>query len=186
MEPRRGCRPKRALGLMIVLAGLALTTPVGLFAREKKQAVSPSDPTYRLFNLLDTSYGGKLADFYLFGGVYTDPSHPGQELQHILRVQYDKKLFFGKFRIYVRSVAKPTEAQLKAYTVKEFYDFASDSEKFEKIDAGPFGQKGDMYFVATDDTPLTSAPITPEAQTEYDKLLTEYLIPALEKNKPTG
>lgn len=185
MELRGWLRPKMALGMMMILAGLAVA-PVNLFAKEKKQVVSPDDPTYRVFNLLDTSYGGKLADFYLFGDVYADPDHPGQELQHILRVEYDKKLFFGKFRIYARAVAKPTEAQLKAYTVKEFFNFASDSEKFEKIDAGPFGQKGDMYMVATDDGPLASAPITPEAQAAYQKLLTQYVIPALEKNKPTG
>lgn len=174
------------VGLAVILGCLASVRSVDLYAKKKKQPVPPDDPTLRVYNLLDNSYGGKLSDFYLFADVYKDANRQGQEFQHILRVEYDKKRFFGKFRISVRSVAKPTEAQLKAYTVKQFYDFASNSEKFEKIDPGPFGQQGDLYLRTKDDAPLASAPITPEVQAEYEKLLTEYLIPALEKNKPTG
>jgi hypothetical protein len=150
---------------------------------DKKSAVSPDDPTAKVFEILNNTYEGKLADYYLVADVYADAAHPGQDFQHILRVQYDKSLFFGRFRIYVRGLAKPTPDQTKAYTVQQLYDFASDSQKFEKIEPGPFGQQGDLYLHSDGNMPLASTPVTPEAQATYEKLLTVYLIPALSKGK---
>jgi hypothetical protein len=180
---------KTTLLLVVVLAALVLifpdfsTAPGGLlFARKKNTSVPANDPTAKLFKLLDTSYDGKLSDFYVLADVYQDPARPG-EWQHILRVDYDKSLYFGKLKIVVRSISKPTEAQLKTYTVKQMYDFGSDSEEFEKIAAGPLGQTGDLYLRAEGNMPLASAPITADAKAAYEKYLTQYLIPALEKSK---
>jgi hypothetical protein len=41
-------------------------------------------PTYRLFKLLDHSYDGKLAGFWVVADTYTDPNQPGEALQHVL------------------------------------------------------------------------------------------------------
>lgn len=169
--------------LVMCLAGVQNSFATFAGGREKTAAVSKDDPTYRVYDLLDKSYEGKLADFYLLADVYQDADHPGTELQHVLRVQYDKSLFFGKFRIQVRSLAKLTPDQLKSYTLEQLYDFASDSEKFEKIEPGTFGQKGDLYLRANGDRPLASAPVTPEIQAAYQKFLNQYLLPALSKGK---
>jgi hypothetical protein len=90
--------------------------PLLHLAKEKTPTVSPDDLTLRLFQLLDTSYGGKLSEFYLIGDVYKDPKIPDKELQHILKAEYDKDRVFGRFRLYVRSVDKLTPGQLKDYT----------------------------------------------------------------------
>lgn len=176
--------PFQAMATLMV--ALVAGQPARIGAREREQPTSADDPTSKLFTLLDSSFAGKLKDFYLLADVYKDGDHEGEELQHVLRVEYDKNLFFGKFKIYVRSISKPTDEQLKAYTTKQLYDFGSDSEKFEKIGPGSFGQKGDLYLRATNDMPLASAPITPEVQATYQKFLTEYLIPAVEKSKRSG
>lgn len=171
-----------AAGMLALVAG----QPALVGAREKEQPIPTNDPTYKLFSLLDGSFAGKLTDFYLLADVYKDGDHQGEELQHVLRVEYDKNLFFGKFKIYVRSISKPTDEQLKAYTTKQLYDFGSDSEKFEKIGPGPLGQKGDLYLRAVNDMPFASTPITPEVQATYQKILTQYVIPAVEKSKRSG
>ena len=170
-----------ATALAAWLGGLPGGLPKSLSAKEKTPAVLPNDPTNRIFGLLDTSRDGKLDDFFLLADVYKDAGHPDDEYQHVLRVEYDKARFFGKFRIIVRSILRPTPEQMKAYTPKQLYDFGSDSEKFEKIDPGPFGQKGDLYLRAQDDRPLATAPVTPEVRKAYETYLTRYVIPALEK-----
>jgi hypothetical protein len=150
-------------------------------AKEKKDPVSPNDPTYQLFRLLDDSYGGKLTNFCLVADTYADPSKAGVMLQHVLRVEYDKNRFFGRLRIYVRGVSQLTSGQTKEYTPDQIYGFGSDVEKFEKVNSGPFGQTGDVYFRATADLPLTPVPITDEARKEYEFLLTHFVHPALER-----
>jgi hypothetical protein len=174
------------IGLLIFMAAILWIPGGRLMAKEKNPPIPANDPTARLFSLLDNSYDGKLSGFYVFADVYKDPDRPDQEWQHILRAEYNKNLFFGKFKIYVCSISKPTEDQLKTYTIKQMYDFGSVSAKFEKIAAGPLGQKGDLYLRAEGDNPLATVPITPEVQATYEKYVTQYLIPALEKQKTSG
>jgi hypothetical protein len=156
--------------------------PVLQLAKEKTPSVSPNDLTLRLYQLLDTSYGGKLSDFYVLGDVYKDPKTPDKELQHIFKAEYDKARGFGKFGLYVRSVDKLTPGQLKDYTLQKIYEFGNeDVEKFSKTDPGPFGKTGDLYLRATPDGPLATAPITDEVRKEYEAYITQWLLPALEK-----
>ena len=181
----RICRPSFTLlaalyALCILLSSAAL--PVPLLAREKTPAISPDDLTLRLFQLLDTSYGGKLSEFYIIGDIYTDPKTPDKELQHVFKLEYDKDRAFGRLKLYVRSVDKLTPGQLKDYTPKQVYDFAEeDAEKFTKTDPGPFGRTGDLYFQATENGALATAPITDEARKEYETYISQWLLPALEK-----
>jgi hypothetical protein len=162
---------------------LSIASLSGLhLAKEKTSPVSPDGLTLRLFQLLDTAYGGKLSDFYLLGDVYKDPKIPAKELQHIFKAEYEKDRAFGKFRLYVRSVDKLTPGQLKDYTPKQIYEFGeSDVEKFTKTDPGPFGTTGDVYLRAMPDGPLVTAPITDEVRKEYETYITQWLLPALEK-----
>jgi hypothetical protein len=158
-----------------------------LAAKEKSSQISPDDPTLRLYSLLDSKYNGKLDDFCLLADVVADPKNPGQPQQHVLRVEYSKDRAFGKLRIYVRTVGQVTPDQLKAYTPKQIYDFAeNDSAKFTKTDPGPFGKVGDLYFEPTTDGALGTITASPEVQTEYEHLVTQYLIPALEKKTSEG
>ncbi len=153
-----------------------------VWAREKNRSSDPNDPTIRLFELLDNSYEGKLPDFYLLGDTLKNASSPDEELQHVLRLQYDKNRTFGRMTLHVRTLKKMEPEQLKTYTAKQIYEFGEeDSEKFVKSDAGPLGKTGDMYLRANGDRPLASAPITDEARKTYEQLLTQYLIPALQK-----
>jgi len=135
-----------------------------------------------VYQLLDNSYGGNLTDYYLLADLYADPQNPSNQLQHVIRVDYDKGRFFGRFRIYVRSVGKLSPAQLNTYNIEQIYDFGeSDEAEFEKINPGPLGGTGDLFMTATSNGPLASAPITDQAREEYDMLLTQYLLPALKK-----
>jgi len=178
----KATRRASVLPLLAVTVFVAASAGAVLaYARGKEASVSSDDPTYRLFHLLDNSYGGKLANFCLVADTYADPSQTGVMLQHVLQVDYDKSLFFGRFRIYVRGVSQLTPAQLKEYTPEQPYGFGSDLAKFEKIAPGPFGMPGDVYFRATADGPLAPAPITEEAKKEYEFFLTRYIQPALEK-----
>jgi len=153
-----------------------------LYAKEKAPVFDPNDPTYRLFQLLDTARGGKLGDFYLVADVYKDPANPSEELQHILRAEYDKNRGFGKLNLYVRSVGKIAPEQLKAYTAKDFYEFGlSDQEKFMKTEPGPFGKPSDVYLRAEGDHPLATAAVTDEVRKAYELFVTQHLLPALEK-----
>jgi len=156
--------------------------PSVYLAKEKPPVVSPDDVTLRLYQLLDTSYGGKLADFYVIGGVYKDPKVPDKELQHVFKVEYEKDKAFGKLRIYVRSVDKLTPGQLKDYTPPQVYDFAEmDVEKFTKTDPGPFGRTGDLHFQASENGPLATVPITDETRRDYEAAVAEWILPALQK-----
>ena len=170
----------------LIVAFCALLSTVGLpalrLAKEKTPAVSPDDLTLRLFQLLDTSYGGKLSDFYLIGDVYKDPKIPDKELQHVFKAEYEKDRAFAKFRLYVRSLDRLTPGQLKDYTPKQIYEFGElDVEKFTKTDPGPFGKTGDIYLLATPDGPLATAPVTDEVRKEYETYISLWLLPALAK-----
>lgn len=176
---------KRIRLLPVFLAAVSLTiivVPSASARRKKKPVISPDDPTYQLYQLLDKSYGGRLKDSYVLADIYADPRKPGNQLQHVLRVDYDKNRFFGRLEIYVRSVGKLTPAQLKTYTVEQIYDFGEqDQEEFEKINPGPFGQTGDLFLRATSTGSLAPAPVTDEVRKEYDFFLTQYILPALKK-----
>jgi len=170
----------------LIAAFCTLLSTAGLpalhLAKEKNPAVSPDDLTLRLYQLLDTSYAGKLSEFYIIGDVYKDAKVPDKELQHVFKAEYDKDKGFGKFRLYVRSLDKLTPGQLKDYTPKQIYEFGElDVEKFSKTDPGPFGKTGDMYLLATPDGPLATAPITDEVRKEYETYIGQWLLPALAK-----
>jgi hypothetical protein len=155
-----------------------------LRAKDKPLPVDPNDPTARLFQLLDDTHDGKLADFYILADVYKDKnsSAPDHELQHVLRVDYDKNRAYGRLNIHIRTLDKLGPEQLKTYTPKQIYDFGDDdSEKFVKTDPGPFGRPGDMYLRDTAERPLADTPITDDARKEYETYITQYIIPALQK-----
>lgn len=136
-----------------------------------------------VYQLLNDSYGGKLSNFYLLANIYTDPQNPKSQLQRVIRVNYNKNLYFGRFQIDVRSVGKMTPAQLKTYNVKQIFKFGeSDDAKFEKLNPGPLGGTGDLYLKPTADGPLAPAPVTAQASQEYNMLITKYIIPALKKH----
>ena len=154
-----------------------------LGAKDKPPQIDANDPTVRLFALLDSKYNGKLDDYCLLADAFSDPKNPEQQQQHVLRVEYNKDHSFGKLRIYVRIVGQVTPAQLKAYTVKQIYDFGeTDVAKFTKTDVGPYGKPGDVYFeTGADGSAEGTRPITPELQAQYERYVTQYLMPALEK-----
>ncbi len=175
-------KKKHLVVIVAAIVLLAAAAPSGWAKKKKPRSANPDDPTNKVYQILDDSYGGKLADYYLLADLYTDPKNPSNQLQHVIRVDYDKSRFFGRFRIYVRSVGKLTPAQLKTYNLKQIYDFGeSDEAEFEKINPGPLGETGDLYLKATANGPLASAPVTDQARQEYDMLITQYLLPALQK-----
>lgn len=174
---------KSSVVLLAATSLLVIAVP-SAWARRKKPTVDTNDPTYKLYQLLNNSYGGKLSNYYLLANVYAEPQNPKEQFQRVLRIDYDKDRYFGRFRIYVRVVGKLSQAQLQTYNVKQIYKFGeSDSEEFEKIDPGPFGGTGDLYLKAASNGPLAPATITDQVQKEYDTLVTKYILPALEKNK---
>lgn len=163
-------------------ASLTILAVSPVFASRKNAAVSPDDLTYQLYQKLDNSYGGKLNDLYVLADVYADPQNPGNELQHVLRLEYDKSRYFGRFRILVRTVAKLTPEQLKSYTPEQIYQFGEqDDEKFEKIDPGPFGQTGDLFLHTNSSGMLATAPITDDVRKQYESFIMQYILPALKK-----
>lgn len=174
-------------GMFTILAvwlvvGLASSEPNILLAREKQSAVDPNDVTLRLYQLLDDSHDGKLADFYVLADTFKDKDSKGEELQHVLRVDYDKNRSFGRLNLHVRSLAQLTPEQLKTYSPKQIYDFgAEDTEKFVKSDPGQLGRTGDVYLRATADRPPSTSPVTEEARKEYEFYLSQYVLPALLK-----
>lgn len=176
--------PKALLIAVIVIACVMAGAAPSAQAsprRHRKDSSSANGPTARLYRMLDESMGGKL-DVYLLANIYADPSKPGQEFQRVLHVLYNKDLYFGRFVIHSRSVSKLTQQQLTIYSPEQIFNFAErDSSKFEKINAGPFGQTGDLYLLATDDHPPSSAPITSDVEQEYDMLLSDYILPAVQK-----
>jgi len=120
----RTCR--LSFSWIVILSAFLMTAGLpGLrLAKDKTPAISPDDLTLRLFQLLDTSYGGKLAEFYFVGDVYKDPKIPDKELQHILKAEYEKDRAFGRLRLYVLSVDKLSPGQMDQYTPKQIDDFA--------------------------------------------------------------
>lgn len=183
-QPRARLRELSFLLTAFLLAGLMLDPASSALGKKPKaKTEAGNDVTSQVYRLLDDSYGGKLTGFCLLGDTYKDAKDPSRTLQRILQVDYDKSRFYGRFRIVVHAVVEPTEAQLKTYTVKQLYDFGSDSEKFEKIDPGPFGGTGDTYFRVTEDGPLAIVPATDDVKSEYDTLMTQYILPALEKKQ---
>jgi hypothetical protein len=172
----------RTLALSIVASLAMCVVAVALApARLRRDSVSPDDPTYRLFQLLDSVHGGRLTSFCVVADTYSNPAQGGQVFQRVLQVDYDKSRFFGRFRIYVRGVSQLTPGQLKEYTPEQIYGFGSPVEKFEKINPGPFGEAGDVCVRATANGVLASVPITDDARREYEFFLTRYIAPALEK-----
>jgi hypothetical protein len=169
------------LAAILALTGSIIFAGAPAFAKEKFPAVSADDPTLRLYKILDDSYGGKLDEYYLLADIYKDPK-TDQEFRRVLKLEYDKAHAFGKLRIYIRSVGQMTPQQLKTYTPKEIYGFGEvDTEKFTKTDPGALGRPGDLYFQAKDSQPLSTVPIDDNVRKEYDTLVTQYIIPALEK-----
>jgi hypothetical protein len=155
-----------------------------LGAKERGQQVDPNDPTVRLYKILDSKYKGKLDDFFVLADIFNDPKNPGQPQQHVLGVDYNKDRGFGKLSLHVRVVGQVTPEQSKAYTAKQIFDFGeSDSAKFTKTDPGTFGKPGDVYFQPTaDGGAMRTASVTSEVEALYERFVTEYLLPALEKN----
>jgi hypothetical protein len=180
MNTRKPPTPMRvsAIGLLMMSSAVFALA----HAKRKANPASPDDPTARVFQLLDDSYSGKLRNFCLLAGTYSNPGQPDQVLEHVLQVNYDKTRFFGRFRISVRGVSQLTPAQLKEYTPDQIYGFGSDVAKFEKINPGPFGEAGDLYFRANAQGALAQAPITGDAIAHYDSFLTQYIVPALQKS----
>lgn len=163
---------------LVIVAGLC----AGAIAKEKPRAVDVNDASGRLFQFLDSERGGRLTEFYLLCDVYKNPKESGDELQRVIRVEYDKSRVFGKLSIHVRSVQKLQPDQLKVYTPKMVYEFGvADSEKFVKTEPGPLGRAGDLYLRSTDDRPLSTAEITDDVQQEFDRLIATCLLPALQK-----
>lgn len=174
------------LAALMALLGSVTLPGMAPRGKKKKEVVDQNDPTYRLFELLNSSYEGKLPDIYLLADVFTDPANPDQEFQHVLRVSYDKDRAYGTLEIHVRTVAKLGPEQLKTYSPKDVYDFGSyDTEKFMKSEVGPFGQTGDDFLMATANKPLMSAPVTDDVRKTYDTFITQYILPALQKKQQT-
>lgn len=169
---------------LLVLAGIGfVASPLqGSPRRHKdKEAVPANDVTSRVYQIADQSLQGKFS-LYLLADLYPDPANPGSQLQRVLRVVYDKDLYFGRFAIHVRSVGKLTPAQLSTYTPEEIFNYGNgDSAEYEKINPGRFGKTGDLFLASTGGGPLATAPITPEVQAEYERLVTTYVLPAVEK-----
>jgi hypothetical protein len=177
-----------AVGVVVTLLFLGTCNLGRLGAKEKTAPIGPSDPTFRLYSLLDSKYNGKLDDIFLLSDVTSDPKNPDQSQQHVLRVDYSKDRAFGKLIIHVRTVSQLTPEQLKAYSPKQIYDYAeTDSAKFTKTDPGPFGRPGDVYFEpSADGGAMGTVTITPEIQAAYERFVSQYLLPILEKKAAAG
>ena len=173
-----------AVLILLIFAG----TAERMGAKDKSSPANPNDPTYRLFSLLDSKYNGKVDDFCVLADMINDPKNPGQQLQRVIRIEYNKDKGFGKLSLHLRTVAQLTPEQLKAYTAKQTYDFAeTDVAKFTKSDTGSFGRTGDVYFQASSEGgPLATATVTSEVQSQYELFVTQYLLPALEKKAADG
>lgn len=180
-------RARRPVARGLLAVGLAACLSVGVSAKEKDKTptpppVDPNDTTLRLFQAIDNTHGGKLTDFYVVADVYRDPQTPEEEYQHILKADYDKSRYFGKLQLLIRSVAKIHPDQMKTYTPKDFYEFGlTDLEKFMKSEPGTFGQPGDLYLKADAEHPLTSTPVTDQVRKQYELLVSQHLIPAMQK-----
>ncbi len=177
---RMKCAIMVLCGLVILGCGFSL---LGAAPRHKKEKKTPAGdtPTVQLYDVLNNSFAGKL-DTYLLADIYSDPSGPGQQYQRVLHATYDKNLYFGRLTIHVRSVGKLNSQQLVIYTPEAIFKFGnSDSQEFEKINSGNFGETGDLYLETRNDEPLAEAAITDEVRQEYDMLVTKYILPAVQK-----
>jgi len=174
----RAVHPRTCWGVALsIIVGAGMGAPPRAAAREKNE---PDPATIQLFQVLNASFGGKVEHFCLLADTYTDGS--GQQFRHVLRVDYDKSRNFGRLSLYVRSVGNMTPEQLATYTPQQIYDFGeSDQAKFVKTDTLTFGAPGDLYLAALDDGPLHSAQITDEVRKRYSDLVTQFVIPALQK-----
>src|SRR2546425_8124267 len=103
-EQRKDRDMSKKISMGCSLSGLGVILAAGVWAgvaagghpaKEKQPAIDPNDPTLRLYQLIESSYGGKLDDFYLLADTYKDQKNPDQELQHVLRVEFDKNRAFG-------------------------------------------------------------------------------------------
>ena len=169
-------RAARCVALCVV-GGTILAALPGARGREKFE---PDPATIQLFQILNSSFSGKVDHFCLLADMYTDAS--GEQYRRVLRVDYDKSRGFGRLNLYVRSVGKMTPDQLATYTPAQIFDFGeSDQAKFVKTDTLSFGAPGDLYLEAQDDGPLHSATITDEVRKRYSDLVTQFVIPALQK-----
>ncbi len=175
-------------GAILTLLILGGSNAGRLGAKDKTPPVGPDDPTLRLYNLLDSKYNGKLEDYYVLADTVNDPKNPGQTQQHVLRIDYSKDRAFGKLLVYVRTVAQLSPEQLKSYSPKQIYDYAeTESAKYTKTDPGSFARQGDVYFEpASEGGPMKTTPPTPEAEAEYDRLVSQHILPALEKKAAGG
>ncbi|HEV2419036.1 MAG TPA: hypothetical protein VGX94_14665 [Terriglobia bacterium] len=172
----------RALLVFTAVGLLCYAPPLRALPRKHKpkEAVAANDPTSRLYQMADQSLNGKFS-LYLLANIYTDPS-TGSQFQRVLRVTYDKTLYFGRFTIHVRSVSKLTPDQLATYTPEDIFNYGNaDTAEFEKINPGSFGKTGDLYLAASNGQPLASAPIDSDVQSRYETLVTDYILPAVEK-----
>ena len=175
-------------GIVLTFLVLACGSAGRLNAKDKSTQVNSNDATARLYNLLDSKFNGKLDDFYVLADVFNDPKNPGQTQQHVLRVEYNKDRGFGKLSVRVRTVAQLSPEQLKTYSPKQIYEFGeTDSAKFTKTDPGSFGKPGDVYLeAAPDGSPVAIVTVTPEVQAQFQRFVTDYLQPALEKKAASG
>jgi len=177
-------RASSVVNLSVILLWTACGAQLALaHAKQKETLVNSDNPSARLFQLLNDSRGGKLTDFCVIANTYANPTQPGQMLQHVLQVNYDKGRFYGRLTISVRGVSLLTPGQLTEYKPEQIYDFGSDVARFEKINAGPFGETGDLYFRPTAQGALAPAPLTDDARRQYDLYLTQYILPALGRNQ---
>lgn len=180
-----------ALVMAVALAIVAGCVTPALQARprkrkkEKNSTVSANDPTAKLFQVLNDSYSGKVSDLYILADVYSDASDPSQQYQRVLKVDYNKDAYFGRLAIHVRSVGKMTAEQLAIYTPQQIYKFGgSDGEVFDKTNPGPFGaETGDVFLSAADNGPLRTSEITDAVTAEYNNLVTQYILPAVQKQQ---
>jgi hypothetical protein len=172
-----------SLAVLLGCAAPALQAAPRRKKREKNGPVSPNDPTAHLFDFLNSSDGGKLNDFYLLADVYSDPSNPSQQYQRVLKVDYNKDLYFGRLVIHARSVAKLTPEQLAIYTPAQIYKFGgSDGQVFDKTKPGPFGREpGDLYLARSPSGPLRSTEADDSVVQEYKMLVSQYVLPAVQK-----
>jgi hypothetical protein len=184
-EARKGALA--AVAVLAMLVGYAAPSLRAVPRRKKKEkhgAVSPNDPTSRLFDILNSSFGGKLSNLCLLADIYSDTSNPSQQYQRVLSVDYNKALYFGRFVIHARSVGKMTSEQLAIYNPEQIYHFGNrDGQVFDKTNPGPFGSEtGDLYLAPPPGGgPLRTVPIDDSVTQEYEMLVSQYILPAVQK-----
>jgi hypothetical protein len=176
-----------AVTVLAILLGCAASSLYAVPRKKKKEkngAVSANDLTARLFDIFNSSLGGKLNDRYVLADIYSDPSNPSQQYQRVLKVDYNKDLYFGRFVIHARSVGKMSAQQLAIYSPEQVYNFGGrDGQVFDKINPGPFGSEtGDLYLAPPPSGgPLRTVPIDDSVTQEYQMLVSQYILPAVQK-----